>query len=104
MGADRHITLKRKMTSMELEKLLEDIGVGNTSLPSGLRWNESLWNEEWYGWKGENDIELVKGSEIHLHYAYWGRGHEQRAEDEADRIINTLKEKGLIAGTGKWNY
>jgi len=104
MGADRKIVLKRKMTSEELEKLLEDIGVSNTSIPLGLRWNESRWNEDWYGWKGENDIALVKGSEIHLSYAYWGGGHEVRAEKEADRIIDALEEKELISSLGKWSY
>lgn len=104
MGANRTITLNRKVTPEEVEGLLEGVGIGNTSIPMGLRWNESRWNEEWYGWKGENDIALRKGSEIHLSYAYWGGGHEKRAEEEANRIINALKEKELILRLGEWSY
>ena len=104
MGADRKIVLNRKMTPEELEGLLETVGFGNTSIPLGLRWNEHLWTKDWYGWRGENDIELVKGSEIHLHYAYWGGGHGERAEIEANRIIYALNKKELISSSGKWSY
>ena len=106
MGADRKIRLTRKIGHEEFEALLEAVGVGNTSIPMGLRWNERLWNENWHGWKGENDIELIGviRPEIHLHYAYWGGGHAERAEQEADRIINALKEKGLILRLEEWSY
>ncbi|MCK4267076.1 MAG: hypothetical protein KAX31_07320 [Thermoplasmata archaeon] len=103
MGADRTITLNRKVTPEEIESLLEGVGIGNTTIPMGLRWNERLWTEDWSGWKGENDIAL-QGSEIHLSYAYWGGGHAERAEQEADRIIKALREKELISSLGEWRY
>lgn len=104
MGADRTITLNRKVTPEEIEGLLEGVGIGNTTIPMGLRWNERLWTDDWSGWKGENDIALIKGSEIHLSYAYWGGGHEERAQEEARRIIKALKEKELVLRSGRWGY
>ena len=97
MGADRRVKVSGPLETEAMEKLLKGLNI------AFVRWNERLWNERWRGWKAGLDIEL-EGREIHLHYAYWGGGHEERAEAVASLIIGALHDMGVLTDAGRWSY